>query len=138
MSGRSLHNNISTADRCHSEPPRDQFPPLTIPTMLCIETHQPWARFVINQSLTTTALQIIRLSKSTLSPDEYLQYAIETSRSISVVYLVSWGGLFLEWRQLHWHHSKISRPQLTSSDTTQHFIANYFIHLKEYIIVDKK
>ena len=30
------------------------------------------------------------------------------------------------------------RPQLTSSDTTQYFIANYFIHLKEYIIVDKK
>ena len=34
--------------------------------------------------------------------------------------------------------SSTSRPQLTSSDTTQYFIANYFIHLKEYIIVDKK
>ena len=30
----------------------DQFLPLTMPTMLWIETHQPWARFVIHQSLT--------------------------------------------------------------------------------------
>ena len=38
-----------------SGPLRDQFLPLTIPTMttmLWIETHQPWARFVIHQSLT--------------------------------------------------------------------------------------
>ena len=36
-----------------SGPLRDQFLPLTIPTMttiLWIETHQPWARFVIHQS----------------------------------------------------------------------------------------
>ena len=39
----------------HSGPLRDQFLPLTIPTMatmLWIETHQPWARFAIHQSLT--------------------------------------------------------------------------------------
>ena len=44
---------------------------------------KPWARFVIHQSLTTTMVQIVRLSKSTLSPDEDLQCAVETSRSIS-------------------------------------------------------
>ena len=58
--------------------------PLTTPTMLWIETHQPWARFVIHQSLTTTVVQIVWLSKSTLSPDEDLQCAVETSRSISL------------------------------------------------------
>ena len=38
--------------------------------MLWIETHKPWARLVIHQSLTTTVVKIVRLSKSTLSPDE--------------------------------------------------------------------
>ena len=38
----------------------------------------------IYQSLTTTVVQIVLLSESTLiSPDEDLQYAVETSRSIS-------------------------------------------------------
>ena len=64
--------------------------PLTTPTMLWIETHQPWARFVIHQSLTTTVVQIVWLSKSTLSPDGDLQCAVETSRSISL--WQSWGG----------------------------------------------
>ena len=45
-----------------------------MPTMLCIETHQPWARFVIHQALTTVVVQIVLLCKSTLSPDEDLQY----------------------------------------------------------------
>ena len=52
-------------------------------TMLWIETYQPQARFVIHQSLTTTVVQIVWLSKSTLSPDEDLKCAVETSRSIS-------------------------------------------------------
>ena len=38
--------------------------------MLWIETDKPWARLVIHQSLTTTVVKIVRLSKSTLSPDE--------------------------------------------------------------------
>ena len=33
---------------------------LTMPTMLWIETHQPWARVVIHQSLTVTVVQIVR------------------------------------------------------------------------------
>ena len=41
-------------------------PPLILPTTLWIETHQPWARFVIHQSLTTMLVQIVRLHKSTL------------------------------------------------------------------------
>ena len=61
----------------------DQFLPLIMPTTFWIETHQPWAKFVIHQSLTTTAVKIFRLSKSILSPDEDLQ-AVETSRSIKV------------------------------------------------------
>ena len=40
------------------------------PTMIWIETHKPWARLVIHQSLTTTVVKIVRLSQSTLSPDE--------------------------------------------------------------------
>ena len=40
------------------------------PTMLSIETQKPWARLVIHQSLTTTVVKIVRLRKSTLSPDE--------------------------------------------------------------------
>ena len=66
-----------------SGPLRDQFLPLTMPTILWIETHQPWERFVIHQSLTTTVVQIVRLSKLSLSPEEDLQCAVETSRSIS-------------------------------------------------------
>ena len=54
----------------------------TWPTMPWIETHQPLARFVIQQSLTTTVVQIVWLSKSTISPDEDLKSAVETSRSI--------------------------------------------------------
>ena len=73
-----------TTDLYHSGPLRDPFFPLTTPTMLWIEAHQPWARFVIHQSLTTTVVQIVWLSKSTLSPDGDLQCAVETSRSISL------------------------------------------------------
>ena len=52
--------------------------------IIWIEIHQPWARFVIPQSLTTKVVQIIiPLSKSTLSPDEDLLYAVETSPSTS-------------------------------------------------------
>ena len=40
-------------------------------------------RFVIHQSLTTTVVQIVRLSKSTLLPDEHLLCAVEMLRSIS-------------------------------------------------------
>ena len=39
-------------------------------------------RFMIYQSLTTTVVQIVPLSKSTLLPDEDLQYTVETLRSI--------------------------------------------------------
>ena len=69
----------------HSRPLRDQFLPLTIPTMTTmfwIETYQPWARFVIHNQV-IKVVQIVQLSKSTLSPDEDLQCAVETSRSIS-------------------------------------------------------
>ena len=38
---------------------------------------------LVHQSLTTTVVQIVWLSKSTLSPDEDLQCAVETSQSIS-------------------------------------------------------
>ena len=41
------------------------------------------SRFVIHQSLTNTSVQIVRLSKLAPSPDEDLQCAVETSRSIS-------------------------------------------------------
>ena len=37
------------------------------------QTHQTWVRFVIHQSLTTKVVQIVRHSKSTLSPGEDLQ-----------------------------------------------------------------
>ena len=50
----------------HGGPPGDQFLPLTMPIMPWLETHQPWARFEIHQSLTTTVVQTVRLSKSTL------------------------------------------------------------------------
>ena len=35
-----LHSDNMTTDLYHSAPPRDQFLPLTMPTMLWIETHQ--------------------------------------------------------------------------------------------------
>ena len=35
-----LQSDNKTTDLYHSGPPRDQFLPLTIPTMLWIETHQ--------------------------------------------------------------------------------------------------
>ena len=38
---------------------REQFPPLILPTVSWIETHQPWAKFVIHQSLTTTVIWIV-------------------------------------------------------------------------------
>ena len=78
-----------TTDFHHSGPLRDQFLPLTVPTMLWIETHQPWARFVIHQSLTTTEVHIVRLSKATLSPDEDLQCAVESMAiNIKVTHVV--------------------------------------------------
>ena len=40
-----------------------------MPTMLWIKTHQPRARIVIHQSLTTMVVKIVLLSKSTLSTD---------------------------------------------------------------------
>ena len=78
-----------TTDFHRSGPFRNQFLPLTVPTMLWIETHQPWARFVIHQSLTTTKVQIVRLSKATLSPDEDLQCAVENMAiNIKVTHVV--------------------------------------------------
>ena len=47
-----------------------------------IETHQLWARFVIHQSLTTTVVNIVRLSKSTVSLGGELQCAVEIPWSI--------------------------------------------------------
>ena len=48
-----------------------------------IKTRQSWVRFVIHQSLATVVVLIVPFSgKSTLSPDEDLQYAVETSWSI--------------------------------------------------------
>ena len=78
-----LQSDNMTTYLHRSRPLRDQFLPLTMPTILWIVTHQPWARFVIHQSLTTMVVQIVWLSKSTLSPDEDLQCAVETSQSIS-------------------------------------------------------
>ena len=59
-------------DLYHNGPLREQFPPQIMSTMLWIEPHQPSARFVIHQSLTTTVVHIVLLSKSTLSPDRNL------------------------------------------------------------------
>ena len=42
-----------------------------------IETHQLWARFVIHQSLTNTVVNIVRLSKLTVSLGGELQCAVE-------------------------------------------------------------
>ena len=50
-----------------------------------IETHQPIARFVIHQSLTTTVVQTVLLNTLTLSPDEDLQCVVKLSWSISIV-----------------------------------------------------
>ena len=72
-----LWSDNLAADRYHSRPLREQFSPLIMPTMLLIETHQPWARFVIHQSPTTMVVQIDLLSKSTLSPYKGLQYVVE-------------------------------------------------------------
>ena len=47
-----LRSDKIAANRYHNRPLREQFPPLIMPTMPWIETHQPWARFVIHQSLT--------------------------------------------------------------------------------------
>ena len=48
-----------------------------------IKTRQQWVRFVIHQSLATVVVLIVPFSgKSTLSPDEDLQYAVETSWSM--------------------------------------------------------
>ena len=47
-----LQSDKIAANRYHNRPLREQFPPLIMPTMPWIETHQPWARFVIHQSLT--------------------------------------------------------------------------------------
>ena len=68
-----LRSDNLAADRYHNGPLRKQFPPLIMPTMPWIETQKRWARFVIHQSLTTTVVWKVLLSKSTLSPDEYLQ-----------------------------------------------------------------
>ena len=57
-----------------------------------METHRPWARFVIHQSLTTMVVKV-RLSKSTLPSDEDLQYAVETKLLIRIIQdeqYVSW------------------------------------------------
>ena len=78
-----LQSDNMATDLYHSGPSRDQFLLLTMPTMLWIETHQPWARFVIHQLLTTMVVQIVWLSKSTLLPVEDLQCAVKTSWSIS-------------------------------------------------------
>ena len=48
-----------------------------------LDQNPPSLRFVMHQSLTTMVVQIAQLSKSTLSRDEDLQCAVETSRSIS-------------------------------------------------------
>ena len=47
-----LRSDKIAANRYHNRPLREQFPRLIMPTMPWIETHQPWARFVIHQSLT--------------------------------------------------------------------------------------
>ena len=44
-----LQSDNKTTDLFHSGPPRDQFLTLTMPTMLWIKTHQPWARLVLRQ-----------------------------------------------------------------------------------------
>ena len=48
-----------------------------------LDRNPPSLRFLMHQSLTTMVVQIAQLSKSTLSRDEDLQCAVETSRSIS-------------------------------------------------------
>ena len=45
-------------------------------------------RSTVHQSLTTTGIETVSLRKSTLWPDEDLQYAVERSRSISLVKIV--------------------------------------------------
>ena len=78
-----LWSDNLAANHYHNRLPRKQFSPLIMPTMLWIETHQPWARFLIQQSPPTMVVQIVLLSESTLSPYKDLQYVVETLRSIS-------------------------------------------------------
>lgn len=47
-----------------------------------IETHQLWARFVTHQSLTNTVVNIVRLSRSTVSLGGELQCVVEIRWSI--------------------------------------------------------
>ena len=63
-----LQSDNIAADRYHNRPLRKQFPPLIMPTMLRIETHQKRAKFVRHQSLTTMVVQVVLLS--TLQPHE--------------------------------------------------------------------
>ena len=49
-------------------PLREQFRPLTTLKMLRIETHEPWVRFVVRQSLATMLVLIVQLRKPTPSP----------------------------------------------------------------------
>ena len=52
----TIRQSDMTTNLYHSRPMRDQFLPLTMPTILWIEAHRPWARSVIHQSLTTTVV----------------------------------------------------------------------------------
>ena len=79
-----LQSDNMTTDLYHSGPLRNQSLPLIMPTMLWIETHQSWARFVIHQSLTIMVVLIVWLSKLTLSPDEDLQCVVKTSQSRNI------------------------------------------------------
>ena len=81
---------------------RDQFLPLTMTTVLWIETHQSWARFVIHQSLTTTVVQIVRLSKSTLSTIKlYPLYTLSTTINIFHAMI----NFYLNLIRFHWFNS---------------------------------
>ena len=81
---------------------RDQFLPLTMTTVLWIETHQSWARFVIHQSLTTTVVQIVRLSKSTLSTIKlYPLYTLSTMINIFHDMIT----FYLDLIHFHWFNS---------------------------------
>ena len=53
-----LRSDNMATNHYHNGLLREPFPPLIIPTLLWIETHQPWAGFVIHQSLTSTVVQI--------------------------------------------------------------------------------
>ena len=71
----------------------DQFLPHTMPTVLWIETHQPWTRFVIHQSLTTTVVQIVRLLKTCIvrskRRDQYQSVNRETNdKTIPCIHII--------------------------------------------------